>query len=55
MTLALPDGSRREFEILTVIKENYYGLTNRYSIECSVIIQWQIYLKRDRVRRFPDE
>ena len=33
VTLALPDGSRREFEILTVIKENYYGLTNRYGIE----------------------
>ena len=32
VTLVLPDGSKREFEILSVIKENYYALTNRYSI-----------------------
>lgn len=32
VTLALPDGGKREFEILSVIKENYYALTNRYGI-----------------------
>lgn len=32
VSLVLPDGSKREFEILSVIKENYYALTNRYSM-----------------------
>lgn len=32
VTLFLPDGSKREFEILSVIKENFYALTNRYGI-----------------------
>ncbi len=29
ITLVLPDGTKKEVEILSVIKENYYGLTDR--------------------------
>ena len=29
VTLVMKDGEKREFEILSLIKENYYGLTNR--------------------------
>ena len=29
VTLVLPDGTSREFEILSLIKTNYYGLTCR--------------------------
>lgn len=35
ITLVMEDGSKREFEILAVIKENYYGLTNRVLSEFS--------------------
>lgn len=31
ITLVLPDGTKREVEVLSVIKENYYGLTDRMS------------------------
>lgn len=35
ITLVMEDGTRREFEILALIKENYYGLTYRASSEFS--------------------
>ena len=32
VTLSFPNGEEREVEILSVIKENYYGLSTRYSV-----------------------
>lgn len=31
ITLVLPDGTKKEVEVLSVIRENYYGLSDRYS------------------------
>lgn len=32
VTLSFPNGEEREVEIISVIKENYYGLSTRYSV-----------------------
>ena len=44
VTLVMDNGEKREFEILSLIKENYYGLTNRIGAEFAFYTTADVFL-----------
>lgn len=47
MTLVMKDGEKREFEILSLIKENYYGLTNRMGSQFAFYTTADVFLSME--------
>lgn len=47
VTLVMKDGEKREFEILSLIKENYYGLTNRMGSQFAFYTTADVFLSME--------
>lgn len=47
VTLVMKDGEKREFEILSLIKENYYGLTNRVGSQFAFYTTADVFLSME--------
>ena len=47
VTLVMKDGEKREFEILSLIKENYYGLTNRMGSQFAFYTMADVFLSME--------
>lgn len=47
VTLVMKDGEKREFEILSLLKENYYGLTNRMGSQFAFYTTADVFLSME--------
>lgn len=47
VTLVMKDGEKRKFEILSLIKENYYGLTNRMGSQFAFYTTADVFLSME--------